>query len=143
MNTETIAAIEAALAKATPGPWEASNAATYALNAQGVNRSSIHVQGGYDDHSVRTSEAECAANAELATILLNNVPALLASARNTARFEAEVARLREAVLAVVDATRAYLPPGGIDAQECVNRILSATDNPAINPLILEAENGRY
>lgn len=50
--------------------------------------------------------------------------------------------LIDAILAVVAATRAYLPPDGIDAQECLNRILAATDNPTINPIILEAENGR-
>ena len=43
--------------------------------------------------------------------------------------EAEAARLREAIHAVQDATAAYLPPDGIGAQECLNRILQATDNP--------------
>lgn len=47
-----------------------------------------------------------------------------------------------ALIAVVEATRAYLPPDGISAQECINRVLAATDNPAITPIILEAENGR-
>jgi hypothetical protein len=51
----------------------------------------------------------------------------------------EIARLRAAVLAVVAATRAYLPPDGIDAKECINRILEATDNPAINPFIAATE----
>ncbi len=41
----------------------------------------------------------------------------------------------EALLAVVNATRAYLPPDGISEQECINRILEATDNPKINPVI--------
>jgi hypothetical protein len=45
----------------------------------------------------------------------------------------------DALLAVVEATRAYLPPDGISAQECLNRILSATDNPTINPIIREIE----
>lgn len=54
----------------------------------------------------------------------------------------ETKTLRTALLAVVAATRAYLPPDGIDAQECLNRILAATDNPTINPYILEAEHGR-
>lgn len=47
----------------------------------------------------------------------------------------------EALLAVVNATRAYLPPDGINAQECVSRILAATDNQIINPVIMEAEHG--
>jgi hypothetical protein len=55
---------------------------------------------------------------------------------------AERDRLVEAILAVVNATRAYLRPDGIDAEECISRILEATDNPTINPIILEAENGR-
>lgn len=49
------------------------------------------------------------------------------------------AELLEALLAVVAATRAYLPPDGIDAQECINRILAATENPRINPIIREME----
>ena len=53
--------------------------------------------------------------------------------------ERQIEALREAVLGVVAATRAYLPPDGITEQECINRVLEATDNPKINPLILEAE----
>lgn len=45
----------------------------------------------------------------------------------------------EALLAVVNATRAYLPPDGISEQECINRILEATDNPAINSIIAKLE----
>lgn len=48
--------------------------------------------------------------------------------------------IEKALLAVVDALRAYLPPDGIDAQECLNRILEATDNPTIAPLILALES---
>jgi hypothetical protein len=50
--------------------------------------------------------------------------------------------IETALLAVVDATRAYLPPDGIDEQECMNRILEATDNTEISPIILEIENAR-
>ena len=56
--------------------------------------------------------------------------------------EAEAARLREAIHAVQDATAAYLPPDGIGAQECLNRILQATDNPTINAITLGAQYGR-
>lgn len=58
--------------------------------------------------------------------------------------EAMVARgaeLEGAVVAVVDAIRDYLPPDGIDAQECLNRIIGAIDNPIINHIIAEIENG--
>lgn len=62
-------------------------------------------------------------------------------AADRAELVAEVKRLREAVMAVVSAIRSYLPPDGISEQECLNRIIAATDNPIINPIILEAENG--
>lgn len=42
----------------------------------------------------------------------------------------------QALLDVVAATQAYLPPDGIDADECLNRILAATDNPTINSILL-------
>lgn len=51
-------------------------------------------------------------------------------------------KIQEALLAVVDATRAYLPPDGIDEQECISRILQATDNAEISPIILEIGNER-
>ena len=55
-----------------------------------------------------------------------------ATAWNT-RIESGV--VAEALLAVVNATRAYWPPDGISEQECINRILEAIDNPKINPVI--------
>lgn len=48
--------------------------------------------------------------------------------------------LEDALLAVVDATHAYLPPDRIDAKECLSRILRATDNPKINPIIAELKS---
>lgn len=48
--------------------------------------------------------------------------------------------LEDALVAVVEATRAYLPPDGIDAKECLSRILEATDNSTINPVIFEIED---
>lgn len=53
----------------------------------------------------------------------------------------ELEVLRKAILAVVDATRDYLPPDGIGAQECLSRIIGATDNPEINPIIRSLEDG--
>lgn len=38
---------------------------------------------------------------------------------------------QEAIDAVIAATQAYLPPDGISAEECISRILTATDNPKI------------
>jgi hypothetical protein len=39
--------------------------------------------------------------------------------------------MAEALLAVIDAARAYLPPDGISKDEFINRVLEATDNPRI------------
>lgn len=46
--------------------------------------------------------------------------------------EQRVKALEEAVRSVQSATCAYLPPDGIDAKECISRVLAATDNPTIN-----------
>lgn len=45
---------------------------------------------------------------------------------------ARVVALEEAIRAVQSATGAYLPPDGIDAKECISRVLAATGNPIIN-----------
>lgn len=45
----------------------------------------------------------------------------------------------KALLAVVDAIRNYLPPDGITADECLTRIIEATDNTHITPHILVLE----
>ena len=39
--------------------------------------------------------------------------------------------LVEALLAIIDAARAYLPPDGIGKDEFIARVLQATDNPRI------------
>jgi hypothetical protein len=39
--------------------------------------------------------------------------------------------LVEALLAVIDAARAYLPPDGIGKDEFITRVLEAIDNPKI------------
>jgi hypothetical protein len=39
--------------------------------------------------------------------------------------------LVEALLAIIDAARAYLPPDGIGKDEFISRVLEATDNPKI------------
>lgn len=50
-----------------------------------------------------------------------------------------IVALEAAVLAVVEATRDYLPPDGITALDCINRVLLATDNPEIYPFVRDAE----
>lgn len=40
-----------------------------------------------------------------------------------------------AVLAVIAATQAYLPPDGITSEELINRVLLATDNATIVPAL--------
>lgn len=62
--------------------------------------------------------------------------------RDLAEVRAEVERLKKAVSAATDATAAYLPPDGISASECISRILGATDNPEINAIMLEKNDGR-
>ena len=42
--------------------------------------------------------------------------------------------LIEALLSIIDAARAYLPPDGIGKDEFIARVLEATDNPRISPL---------
>jgi hypothetical protein len=39
--------------------------------------------------------------------------------------------LVEALLAIIDAARAYLPPDGIGKDEVIARVIEATDNPRI------------
>lgn len=50
--------------------------------------------------------------------------------------------IERALQAVIAATRAYLPPDGITAQEHLSRILAATDNPEINADLSKVEAGR-
>lgn len=50
--------------------------------------------------------------------------------------------LFEAIRAVQDATADYLPPDGISAQECLNRILTAVDNPTISAVTIGGQIGR-
>jgi len=45
--------------------------------------------------------------------------------------------IRASLQAVIDATCAYLPPDGISKDEFINRVLGATDNPAINAAMAE------
>jgi hypothetical protein len=40
--------------------------------------------------------------------------------------------LVEAILTIIEAARAYLPPDGFDKDEFITRVLDATDNPRVN-----------
>lgn len=53
--------------------------------------------------------------------------------------DANLAIAMTALLEVVEACHAYLPPDGIEATECISRVLAAIDNPRINPLIASFE----
>lgn len=76
-----------------------------------------------------------AVDAELATLRAQN-----AHWENVARAtNAKLGVALEAVMAVVSATRQYLPPDGISQHECISLVLEATDNPRINQLILAEE----
>ena len=52
----------------------------------------------------------------------------------------DAAPLVEALLTIIDAARAYLPPDGIGKDEFIARVLEATDNPRI--LAALAAHGR-
>ena len=39
--------------------------------------------------------------------------------------------LVEALLAIIDAARTYLPPDGLDKDEFITRVLDAIDNPRV------------
>lgn len=93
-------------------------------------------QGEFDLHSGKaTNKANDCANA------INSALEQIA-ARSRISTQAPNDAVGEAILGVVAATRAYLPPDGISEKECISRILQATDNATISPIILEIENGR-
>lgn len=98
-----------------------------------------------DDHErgcqMRYAECSCGFDEASARTAGEAADTITALSRQLAEREAEIATLGRAVLATVAATRAYLPPDGIGAKECLSRILGATDNPTINPLIAALENG--
>ncbi len=54
-----------------------------------------------------------------------------------------VGRLERAVLAVADAVAEYLPPDGISRDDLISRVIFATDNPQINPVIEDLRHGRH
>lgn len=51
--------------------------------------------------------------------------------------------IHQSILDVIAATSAYLPPDGISDQECLNRILQATDNAEVVKALNELERNPY
>lgn len=48
--------------------------------------------------------------------------------------------LASAVLEIVKAVRGYVPPSShVRTQDFINRVIAATDNPTINPVIARLE----
>ena len=84
--------------KHTPGPWV-----------------SVSVEGGWDGVAEAANR-----NSTICTLSLNNP--------DNARLIAAAPELYAAVAAVIDATRAYLPPDGITKEEFISRVIAATDN---------------
>lgn len=68
--------------------------------------------------------------------------AALAALPSQADVVERVAAIEEALLAVVSATRRYLPLDGIGVTDFVSLVIGTIDNPKINPIIAEIENGR-
>jgi 2,4-dienoyl-CoA reductase-like NADH-dependent reductase (Old Yellow Enzyme family) len=54
------------------------------------------------------------------------------AAPSNRRFSRQAMR---SLMAVVRAVRSYLPPGGISKDALIDRVISAVDNPSINPVI--------
>ena len=55
------------------------------------------------------------------------------------RANGRIEAMQDAVMAVVDAVRDYLPPDGISEKDFISRVIGAVDNPTINPVIFAIE----
>lgn len=53
--------------------------------------------------------------------------------------EADVAAMEAALLGILNAVRAYLPPDGIPIQACLRSVIYEVDNPSINPILARIE----
>lgn len=91
------------------------------------------------EEMARSSERKADKNAEVS---LTRARAAIAALSHPVSSASREDVLGSALLAVVDVVREYLPPDGIDRDQFINRVIAATDNPTINPLIAEIENGR-
>lgn len=103
--------------KATPRPWRIDNFHDRRI----LNEGGSHICTAYL-FSPPITRGEAEANAALIVAAVN--------AFDPDR-EKKVGALVEAIEEVIAATGAYLPPDGISPQECLNRILGATDNKKI------------
>ena len=55
----------------------------------------------------------------------------LAGIENPAAFVQAARVLHRALEGVIDATASHLPPDGISKDDCINRVLAASDNPEV------------
>ena len=65
----------------------------------------------------------------------SNLGIIMGPTENEIQAASLIQELGEALEAVISATQAYLPPDGIDAKECISRVLQATDNQRINAIL--------
>lgn len=128
--SETIAK---AMEGVTPGPWEAKQ------NAYGA----AFIYGGETlTTSVGTEYKELVAGGNSHDTLKMENAAYIAACNPVAMREVldELYALRSATLEVLNAVRGYLPPDGINAKDCLSRVIYAVDNPAINPILKKLEH---
>jgi hypothetical protein len=120
----------------TPTPWEFRDDSVEECPSF-FSISSIPEGGaGYGDIAyLSLRKPHTGANARRIVAAVNATSAL-----STESLEAgAVGKMAEALLAVIDATRDYLPPDGISKDECIGRILQATDNAELFHIIRELE----
>lgn len=128
--------------------WIGDQNAGYSFEALGEDRSEIYVLGRpeqdpervvweikYEDRPTEYLDENPGISARggggilsVRSILASEVP----TTRNASSFMGEVQKALDALDAIIAATGAYLPPDGISKDECISRILEATDNPRIN-----------
>jgi hypothetical protein len=111
--------------KATERPWKVRRSndlsGDVGITADGLPNVLAETFAAIRDRNERSVD-EASANAALIVAAVN--------AFDPER-EKKVEALVEAIEEVIAATGAYLPPDGISPQECLNRILGATDNKKI------------
>jgi hypothetical protein len=112
-----------------------ADAAQHAL-AHDMRRRTIARLTRERDEAILKLAAETFARGEAETRLKTSETAGVVEGwrQRAEKAEAELAKAREALIAVVSATGAYLPPDGISAEECVAPVIATTDNPAISAI---------
>ncbi len=101
--------------KHTPGPWSCMSESEH--------------EGVYLDDCVH-SVSKAAGRADIICLSPSHEDYELSAAMwdANARLIAAAPELYEAVAAVINATRDYLPPDGITKEEFISRVIAATDN---------------